>query len=167
MADSSFSVSASSGGGGGGASAPPAEKTRSADCHLGLRFWVQLGQVEVAGFRECTGFGAQTEVFEYIEGGLNTYTHKLPVRVKYNNIVLKRGLDEGQDLYRWYMKATHGQIKRQNISIVVYGPTGKEVRRWDLQKAYPCKWTGPDLKTDAGAVAVESVEIAFEGIVPS
>lgn len=167
MVDSSFSVSASGAGGGGGASAPPAEKPRSADCHLGLRFWVQLGQVEVAGFRECTGFGAQTEVFEYIEGGLNTYTHKLPVRVKYNNIVLKRGLDEGQDLYRWYMKTTHGQIKRQNISIVVYGPTGKEVRRWDLQKAYPCKWTGPDLKTDAGAVAVESVEIAFEGIVPS
>jgi phage tail-like protein len=157
-------IMSSASGGSGGA---PAEKTRASDCHLGLRFWVQLGQVEIAGFRECTGFSAQTEVFEYAEGGLNTYMHKLPVRVKYSNIVLKRGLDEGQDLYRWYMKAINGQIKRQNISIIVYGPTGTEVRRWDLQKAYPCKWTGPDLKTDAGAVAVESVEIAFEGIVPS
>src|SRR5580704_17359804 len=119
-----------------GAPAPPRQESGSTDCHLGLLFWVQLGQIEIAGFRECTGFGAQTEVFEYAEGGLNTYTHKLPVRVKYNNITLKRGLDQGQDLYHWYMKAVNGQIKRQNISIIVYGPKGDEVRRWDLQKAY-------------------------------
>jgi phage tail-like protein len=145
----------------------PAEKPRSKDPHLGLFFWVQLGQVEIAGFKECSGLKIETEVFEYVEGGLNTYTHKLPVRTKYGNITLKRGLDEGQDLYRWYVKAMQGVIQRQNISIIVYDSRGKEVQKWDLQRAFPCKWTGPDLKTDQGAVAVETVEIAHEGLLPT
>jgi phage tail-like protein len=146
--------------------APP-EKPRGKDSHIGLRFWIQLGQVEIAGFKECSPLIVETEMFEYPEGGLNTYTHKLPVRTKYSNITLKRGIDEGQDLYQWYVKVVQGQIKRQNISIIVYDSTGKEVRKWDLQNAYPCKWTGPDLKTDAGAIAVESLEIAHEGLLPT
>jgi phage tail-like protein len=149
-----------------GSSAPP-EKPRPKDPHIGLRFWVQLGQVEVAGFQECTGFGMETEIYEYSEGGLNTYTHKLPVRVKHKNITLKRGLDEGQDLFQWYVRAMKGEIKRQNISIIVYDSQGNQVRKWDLQNAWPCKWNGPDLKTDHGAVAVESVEIAHEGLLPT
>ncbi len=151
---------------GPGAGAPP-EKPRPADPHIGLRFWVQLGQIEIAGFQECTGLGMETEVLEYIEGGLNTYTHKLPVRVKHKNITLKRGLDAGQDLYRWYVGAMKGEIKRQNISIIVYDSQGRQVRKWDLQKAWPCKWTGPDLKTEQGAIAIETLEIAHEGLLPA
>lgn len=143
------------------------ERPRGKDPHLGLRFWVQLGQVEIAGFQECSGLAIETEVFEYPEGGLNTYTHKMPVRAKYKNITLKRGLDEGQDLYQWYVKAMNGQIKRQNVSIIVYDSLGNEVRRWNLQRAFPCKWTGPDLKADKGAVAIESVEIAHDGLLPA
>jgi len=162
IAPSSTSTPSSNGSGG----APPAERPRPKDPHIGLRFWVQLGQVEVAGFKECSGLAIETEAFEYKEGGLNTYTHKLPVRTSYKNITLKRGLDEGQDLYRWYVKAMRGQIGRQNISIIVYDSLGREVRKWNLQRAWPCKWTGPDLKTDQGAVAVETVEIAHEGLLP-
>ena len=92
------------------------EKQRSKDPHQGLRYWIQLGQIEIAGFRECSGLTIETEMFEYAEGGLNTYTHKLPVRRKYANITLKRGMEEGQDLYQWYMKTAKGQISRQNIS---------------------------------------------------
>ncbi len=144
----------------------PAEQPRSKDPHLGLRFWVQLGQVEVAGFQECSGLEIETEVFEYREGGLNTYVHKLPVRAKYKNITLKRGLDENQDLYSWYVKAMNNDMGRQNISIIVYDSLGKQVEKWDLQRAWPCKWTGPELKAEHGAVAVETVEIAHEGLLP-
>jgi phage tail-like protein len=87
--------------------------------------------------------------------------------VKHKNITLKRGLDEGQDLYRWYLRAINGEIQRQNISIIIYDSLGKQVRKWDLQNAFPCKWSGPDLKADHGAVAVETVEIAYEGLLPT
>lgn len=145
--------------------APP-EKPRGKDPDLGLRFWIELGSIQIAVFRECSPITIQTDMFEYAEGGLNTYTHKLPVRTKYSNITLKRGIDDGQDLYTWYMKAVNGQIERQKISIIVYNSLGAEVRRWNLQGAYPCKWTGPDLKAEHGAIAVESVEIAHLGIIP-
>lgn len=141
------------------------EKPRPKDAHIGLQFWVQLGQVEVAGFRECQGLQVETELFEYSEGGLNTYTHKFPVRSKYKNVVLKRGLDETRDLYSWYMKSINGQIQRQDISIVVYDSRGNEVEKWDLQRAFPCKWTGPDLNASQGAVAIETLEIAHEGVI--
>jgi len=141
--------------------------SRGKDVHLGLHFWVQIDGVEIAGFSECSGLTIETEVYEYMEGGLNTRTHKLPVRTKYGNITLKRGLDPGQDLYRWYMASIDGlPNKRKNISIMIYGPkpSGEPVKKWDLAEAWPVKWTGPDMKTDAGAVAVETIEFAHNGI---
>lgn len=141
----------------------PAEKTSSKYPYIGLNFFVEIDGVLVATFAECSSVTAETEVFEYAEGGLNTQTHKLPVRTKYGNITLKRGIDEGQDLFHWYMATLDGKTnrKKKNMSIKLYTSDLKAVRQWDLIEPYPVKWTGPDLKADAGAVAVETMEIAF------
>ncbi len=135
------------------------------DPQQGLHFWVQLGQIEVAGFRECSGLKIETEVEEYMEGGENTYVHKLAKRTKYQNITLKRGLDSGKDLYEWYMKGVGKPVQRQNISIIVYDTQRNEVRRWNLKRAWPCKWSSSDFAADKGSVLVEIVELAHEGIV--
>jgi phage tail-like protein len=136
------------------------------DPHLGLRFWVQIQGVEVAGFSECTGLTIETEVYEYREGGNNTYTHKLPVGTKYGNVTLKRGVDPGQDLFRWYVKSVDGLPEgRGLVSIMVYGQSGNEpVKQWDLIDAYPVKWVGPDLRTEAGATLIETLEFAHHGL---
>ncbi|HTQ09538.1 MAG TPA: phage tail protein [Fimbriimonadaceae bacterium] len=146
---------------------PEDSNNRGKDDHLGLRFWVQIDSVEIAGFRECSALSIETEVFEYPEGGLNTYTHKLPVRTKYGNITLKRGLDVTHDLYSWYVASIDGvPNKRKNVSIMIYGPLGGEpVEKWDLMDAYPVKWVGPELKTEAAALAVETLEFAHHGLV--
>ena len=135
------------------------------DPHQGLHFWVQLGQIEVAGFRECSGIKIETEVEEYLEGGENTFVHKLPKRTKYQNITLKHGLDAGKDLYDWYMKGVGKPVQRENISIIVYNSQGAEVRRWNLKRAWPCKWSTSDFAADKGSTLVEIVELAHEGIV--
>jgi phage tail-like protein len=149
--------------------APADSGSRTKDEHLGLRFWIQIGSIEIAGFSECSAISIEEEMQEYAEGGLNTFTHKLPVRKKYANITLKRGIDPGQDLYKWYKQGINGTpAPRMDISIIVYGPVpGSEVRRWDLKEAYPVKWTGPDLKSEAASMAVESLEIAYHGLNPS
>ncbi|BBO24612.1 MAG: phage tail protein [Fimbriimonadaceae bacterium] len=145
-----------------------ASSQRSKDPHLGLRFWVEVGGIEVAGFSECSGLSIETEMHEYVEGGLNSYTHKLPTRVKYGNITLKHGLDTQQDLFKWFKEGLNGEpAKRKNISIIVYNSTGTAVRRWELMRAYPVKWTGPDLKSDSGAIAVETLELAFDRLDPN
>lgn len=145
------------------------EKVPPKGPYTGLRFWVQIDGVQVAGFSECTGLSIETEVFEYAEGGNNGFVHKLPGRAKYSNVTLRRGLDAGQDLYRWYIAGIDGlKTKRKNISILMYSQGWDEpVARWDLKEAFPVKWTGPDLKTDAGATAVETLEFAHHGINPS
>lgn len=147
---------------------PSEDEKRGRDPHVGLTFWVQVDGIEVAGFSECSGLTLETEVTEYAEGGLNTHTHKLPVRTKYGNVTLKRGIDPGEDLHKWFIESIDGvPNKRKNVSIQVYGPDGKgPLKKWDLMGAFPVKWSGPDLKTEAGAVTVETFEFAHNGLVP-
>jgi phage tail-like protein len=137
------------------------------DPYVHLRFALEIGQVTMSMFTECSAMTIETETFEYAEGGVNSHTHKLPTRTKYGNVTLKRGLDETQELYDWYLQVVSGDFKRRHISIVLYDIHGKRARHWDLMDAYPCKWTGPDLRVDAGAVAVETVEFAHAGLIPS
>ena len=155
-----------------GAGSKNKNNQKQRDPYVHLRFSVELNHVSMALFTECSALTIETETFEYQEGGENTFTHKLPTRTKYGNITLKRGLDESQELYNWYLRNVNlrnvsGQVERQNISIVLYDIHGKIVRHWDLRDAYPCKWTGPDLRADAGAVAVETVEFAHSGLIPN
>jgi phage tail-like protein len=115
----------------------------------------------------------ETEVFEYAEGGLNGLTHKLPVRSKYGNITLKRGMDPGRGLYMWFLESMRAQAQgkglsvRRNLTINLYGrvPNEAPVQSWSLRRAFPIKWTGPDLKADAGAIAMETIEFAHEGLI--
>lgn len=148
---------------------PSDDSKRGKDHHLGLRFWIEMDGMEIAGFSDCSGLSVEREVMEYAEGGWNLYTHKLPGRFKYGNITLKRGLDTTLDLFSWYQDSIQAEPTakriRKNISIIVYGPkSGDVVYRWNLQEAFPVKWIGPELKTDAGAVAIESLEIAHNGL---
>lgn len=139
---------------------------RSRDPFQGMRFWVEIQGVLVAGFAECSAVTVETEVFEYAEGGENTHTHKIPVRHKYGNITLRRGMDEGRDLWQWYQETIDGQAKRKQVTIFVYGPKPNQspVKQYVLQRAFPVKWTGPELKSDTGAVAIETLEFAHEGL---
>ncbi len=148
------------------------DESRGKDVHLGLRFWVEIDGVEIAGFDECSGLTMETEVTEYAEGGLNTYTHKLPVRTKYSNVTLKRGMDPSGDLFKWYTdcidwyaEGEGGAKRRRNVTITLYSPKGDAVMAYHLMNAHPTKWTGPELKAAAGAVAVETLEFAHEGLV--
>ncbi len=148
------------------------DERQGKDAFTGLSFWVEIDGLEIANFDECSQLSMETESYEYSEGGLNTYTHKLPVRTKYANITLKRGLDPGGDLFKWYCdtmdwygEGSNGAHKRKNVTITLYNPAGKPVLKYHLRNAYPVKWSGADLKAAAGAVAVESIEFAHEGLV--
>ena len=164
-ADASFTLGGQRIGGTIQAKRPENQPYR-ADAYLGLRFWVEIGQVQVAGFTECSGFQIETEFTEYHEGGENSFVHKLPTRQKFTNITLKRGIDEAAYFYHWYTQSQGGKTHRRDITIHIYNALQKSVVSWCLHDAYPVKWTAPDLKADTGGVAVESVEIAFHGVVP-
>ncbi len=128
-------------------------------------FFVEIDGINCAGFTECSGLEITTETFEYKEGGLNTYTHKLPVRTSFGNVTLKRGLTDTTELWDWYMAVVRGEVERKNVSIVQYNSAQEEVKRWDFKNAYPVKWVGPKFNA-AGKqeVSIETLEIAHQGL---
>jgi phage tail-like protein len=129
-----------------------------------FKFCVEIGGITQAVFSECSGLEAEVEVFEYEEGGLNSYVHKLPGRVKYSDLTLKRGMATSDELWEWYKKALGGKIERKNISVILYNTSGEEYRRWNFREAYPVKWTGPDFKADDNTVAIETLVLSHRGM---
>jgi len=135
-------------------------------------FSVEVDLTVVGIFMGVSGLSAHIETKTYAEGGVNGYEHILPGPIKYGNITLEMGIVNGNELWHWFQGiATVGPtpIMRRNISIVLRqgngnSPLGGEVKRWNLLWAYPVKWTGPDLKAGVQEVAVQSLEIAHQGI---
>lgn len=129
-----------------------------------FKFCVEIGGITQAIFSECSGLEVEVEVFEYMEGGLNDYVHKLPGRVKYSDLTLKRGIASSDELWDWCKKTLQGTIERKNISVTIYDTSGEEYRRWNFQEAYPIKWTGPDFKADDNSVAIETLVFSHRGM---
>ena len=138
------------------------------DPYLGHRFRVEMDGTEVGGFSEVTGLQAEIETEDYAEGGVNDHVHKLPKGVKYPNLILKRGITDADNLWKWYKSTGPGRvpqkIQRKDIRIYLLDSEGKEKMSWRCLQAYPVKWSGSDLKGDANAVSLESLELAHCGM---
>jgi phage tail-like protein len=125
------------------------------------------GKGPQAGFQEVTGLGAEMEVLPYAEGGANTFLHQLPVRHSYPRLVLKRGVVREKSLWDWYRAGLFGTLgARRGGVIVLLDSTGEPALTWGFVGGLAVKWTGPSLNAMQNEVAVESLEIAHEGLIP-
>jgi phage tail-like protein len=134
------------------------------DPFLNYNFLVELDGVVGAAFSEVSGLNATTEPVEYREGGENTTVRKLPTMTKYSNIVLKWGMTTDRRLYDWYRQTVLGDIQRKNGSVIVLDRQGTEVARWNFVNAWPTKYDIPHFNATAHEVAIESLELAHEGV---
>lgn len=127
-------------------------------------FKVEIDSVTRAGFRECSGLDASQDPIEYREGTEGLTARKLPGLNKYSNITLKWGMTDDAELWDWRKKAMTGKVERRNGSIVLLDETGEEKMRWNFREAWPTKWTGPTFNATGNEVAIETLEIAHEGL---
>lgn len=134
------------------------------DPYRNFNFLVEIDGITQAGFAECTGFGASNDPIEYREGGENTTVRKLPGVTKYPNITLKWGITDSRELYDWFRDITQGKVERKNGSIILNDLDGTEKVRWNFVRGWPTKWDGPDFNAKGTDVAIETLEIAHEGI---
>jgi phage tail-like protein len=117
-------------------------------------------------FSEVTGLGADLEVLAHPEGGRNDYVHQLPVRHSYPRIVLSRGVVRDPGLFFWYQAGMTKSIgARRDGAIILLTPSGLPAIGWIFRAGLAASWKGPQLKGGDSAVAVESIEIAHEGLV--
>jgi len=142
---------------------------RDIDPYASFRFILEIGNIKSGGFSECAGLQMEVKAFEYKEGGNNKTTLKFPEHASYGNVTLKRGVTASNDLINWQLQISQAgldnrQVARRDFAIILRDEAGKDVRRWNLIRAFPVKWMGPDLKANASEIAIESLEIAHEGI---
>jgi len=130
-----------------------------AQSHVAFRYIVEIDNTRMAAFTECTLPTIEWEIEEVKEGGQNNFIHQLPGRRKASRLTLKHGVGKGL-LLDWYIKALNGQFPAKNITITLLDFARKEVASWAIENAYPIKWTGPQLKSDSNAVAIQSLEFA-------
>jgi phage tail-like protein len=145
---------------------PPAKKPRpiTEETVSNCRFYVFIDDKEQAIFTEVSGLEVQMDVTEYEEGGRNDFVHRLPGRTKIGTLTLKRGMTFSNDFFNWQMQIAQGSIQRRNVSVAMYDVSGKEIARWNFDKAFPIKWSGPPLQADGTAVAIETLELAHDGL---
>jgi phage tail-like protein len=135
------------------------------DPYRGYNFKLEIDGIHQAGFRECSGLDATSDPIEYREGTDKPYTpKKLWGLTKYSNITLKWGITDEHSLWDWRKKVIDGNPERKNGSIVLMSTDGEEKVRWNFVNAWPNKWTGPSFNATANEVAIETLEIAHEGI---
>lgn len=118
------------------------------------------------GFTEVTGLSQEVEVIEYREGSSPEFSAiKMPGLRKFSNVVLKRGIIKGDnDFYNWMNTISLNQVERRDVLIKLLNEAHEPVMVWKLRNAWPCKISAPDLKADANEVAIESIELAHEGL---
>ena len=132
------------------------------DSHPNCRFYVEIDGMAQAVFTEVSGLQLEMEVMEYQEGGVNDFVHRLPGRTKSSNLTLKRGMTSSNEFFNWYAELAAGKITPKNVSVVMYDVKGNELARWNLIKAYPVKWIGPQFNAHDAAAAVETLELEHE-----
>jgi phage tail-like protein len=119
-------------------------------------------------FTECSGLGSEHEVIEHkvVDESGHEMMMKIPGRLKWANISLKRGITDSMDIWDWRKMVEDGDVDsaRANGSIVMFDEKFDEVARWNFENAWPVKVSGPSVKSDSNEIGIEELSIAHEGL---
>ena len=138
---------------------------RPKDPYRGYNFRLEIDGITRAGFREASGLDSTQDPIQYREGTDRPLTQrKMPGLNTYSNISLKWGISDDAEFWAWRLKSMQGQVERKNGSIVLMDDTGEAKMRWNFVNGWPTKWTGPSFNATGNDVAIESIDIAHEGL---
>ena len=130
-----------------------------------FHFRVEWGGTRI-GFSEVTGLTQEIQAIEYRDGSFPEYSSiKMPGLRKYSNITLKRGVVKSDnDFFNWLSTVKLNTIERRDLTISLLDENHEPVMTWKIQSAFPVKVEGPQLKAAGNEVAIESIELAHEGL---
>ncbi|MGI8472442.1 phage tail protein [Pectobacterium brasiliense] len=134
--------------------------------HFEVKWDGGAGSGMVSAFQEVSGLDTEAQPIEYRAGNSPVFsTIKMPGLIKTGNVTLKKGTFKSDNkFYDWYSKIKMNTIARTAVTINLLDESGAPVMSWKLKNAWPTKVTGTDLKSDSNEVAVETIELAHEGL---
>ena len=130
-----------------------------------FHFEVSWGGIDL-GFQEVSGLEMETQFIEYRSGNdVDLVTRKIPGLKKHGTITLKKGVFENDTtFYDWFADVQTNTERREDVTISLLNEEHEPIMTWTVRNAFPVKISGPDLKSDANEVALETIELAHEGI---
>ena len=130
-----------------------------------FNYKVLIENSEEAGFSEVSAPDITSDPVEYREGNMAGITPgKQPGLLKYSNVTLKRGVTDSQVFVEWMKSVLEGKVERKTVVITLLDDAMGEVASWQLEKAWPTKYTAPDVNATSNEVAIERLELVCEGI---
>jgi len=115
------------------------------------------------GFQEVSGLNVDMETEAYKEGGENRFVYQLPIRAKYEDLVLKRGFLSTSDIITWCQDAIYNFVfKPINVMISLQDENHKPLYSWYVINAYPKKWSISSLNAQENTIVVESLTLAYQ-----
>ena len=135
---------------------------------VGFHFGIEISGVVNGFFTECSGLGSEQEVIEHkvISENGQEIVMKMPGRLKWEDITLKRGITSNMDIWKWRKDVEDGNVDaaRYNGSVKMFDQHLNTVAQWDFENAWPVKVSGPQPKADSNEIGVEELVIAHEYI---
>lgn len=130
-----------------------------------FHFRVEWGGTRI-GFSEVTGLTQENQAIEYRDGSFLEYSSiKMPGLRKFSNITLKRGVIKADnEFFKWLSTIKLNQVERRDVTISLLNESHEPVMTWKALNAFPVKVEGPQLKASGNEVAIESIELAHEGL---
>ncbi len=130
-----------------------------------FHFQVEWGGARI-GFTEISGLDVETEVIEYRDGASPEYSkQKIPGMQKFANVTMKRGVFKSDnDYFTWWNTVSLNTIERRDLTVSLLNESHEPVMVWKIKNAWPTKIASTDLKADGNEIAIESIEIAHDGL---
>ena len=133
---------------------------------VGFSYSLDLSGKAAGMFSEVSGIGSETEIIEVkaTDPSGRDYIKKVPGRLKFTDITLKRGITDNLDFYNWRKLVEDGKIAdaRINATITMYNQLLAPVAQWNLTNAWPAKITGPSMTADSNAIGIEELTITYD-----
>src|SRR4051812_12401584 len=132
------------------------------------QFIVEVDGEEIGTFKELEGLSVTVETEDLVEGGQNQFVHRLPCRMTWPNIVLRRGVTKTDTFFGWLEKSSGdgfagagNKLERTTAAVSMIDTMGKRLRTWNVEGAFPVRWVGPNFNSSVvGDIALEELEIA-------
>ncbi len=130
---------------------------------LGFHFKVEFsdfpGEYQ---FQSVSGLTVDVDTEDIAEGGENRFKHKVPVRTRYPNLVLKRGLLVDSKVIKWCRDAVEDfQFKPTNLIVKLLNEKHEPLLSWNVVHAYPVKWSMSDFNAEENQLAIETLELSY------
>jgi phage tail-like protein len=114
-------------------------------------------------FTDAGGLSVEMGSEELAEGGENRFIQKYPLRAKYPELVLKRGLLVGSEVFKWMRRCIQDyDIVPKDVDVKLLNAEHQPLVTWHLVNAYPTKWALADLNASANSVAIENLQMFYQ-----